>query len=96
MYDTDPGMELEAIENERFEADLQQAEWEREGRRLEALRAQGVCTHGSWVGFAINPDTGQVYYPEQEGLVGDQVRCTAGCGQVFASNEEIHEAHCSF
>jgi len=90
-YDYDP----EAIYQE---ADILQAEYEAEARRYAALEAQGICTHGSWLGRGDGngPLPGGLYYPEQEDLQGTEVRCTAGCGQVFASDEEIHAEHAGF
>lgn len=32
------------------DADIEQAEFEAEGRRLSALHARGICTHGSRLG----------------------------------------------
>ena len=69
------------------DADIEQAEFEAEGRRLAALKRRGVCTHGSAVGFS-----GTVTYPEQEGLKVGQMRCTDGCGRVFESDEAWMEA----
>lgn len=74
------------------DADIEQAEMEAIGNRIARLERRGICTHSAWVGFAINPDTGRVWYPEQEGLVGDQVRCR-GCHRVFPDDEAIHRAH---
>ena len=87
MYDTDPGMEAEALEQERFEADLLQASYEREGRAWAAARRAGRCTHGSVTGYHNPP-----IYPEQEGLQPGQMVCTAGCDSVFNSDEEWHAA----
>jgi hypothetical protein len=65
------------------EADLLQAQYEAESAEFVRLQRLGYCQHNSWVGL---PDDGTIYYDEQIGLVGDQVRCTAGCGQVFENN----------
>ena len=86
-WDTDPGMEQEALEQERFEADLLQAQYEAEGRRITRARRAGRCTHGSAVGYR-NPTC----YPEQEGLEPGQLRCTDGCGQVFGSDDDWADA----
>lgn len=78
------------------EADLQMAEYQDEARRHAALRAQGICTHSSWIGKdhdGNGPLPGGDYYPEQAGLKPGEQRCTAGCGAVFASEEAIHRAH---
>lgn len=86
-WDTDPGMELEALYDERLDADLEQAAWEREGRAVRAAQRAGRCTHGSAVGYRK-----PAYYPEQEGLRPGEHRCTAGCGEVFASDADWHRA----
>jgi hypothetical protein len=65
------------------DADLQQAALERVGRRMAQLRRQGVCTHGSAVGHRHPPHS-----PEQHGLDPGQLRCTAGCRRVFASDAD--------
>jgi hypothetical protein len=82
----------EAIEQERWDADIEMAEMAAVGQRAAALRRAGICTHGSGVGYALNPRTGKVYYPEQEGLSGTQQRCTSGCGQVFADMDAMDAA----
>ncbi|TYB71133.1 hypothetical protein FXF51_01485 [Nonomuraea sp. PA05] len=85
MHD-DWGTDMEAIEDARRDADLEQAAMEREGNRLAALRARGICTHSSGVAYRDPP-----VYPEQDGLLPRQSRCTegtAGCTRVFNSDEE--------
>lgn len=67
------------------DADLEMAAYAREARAMEAARARGVCQHQSSVGV---PESGRIFYPEQEGLVRPQVRCTEGCGTVFADDDE--------
>jgi hypothetical protein len=74
----------EAWDQDRMEADIEMAEMIREGNRLAALRRQGICTHSSAVGVSA---TGEIIYPEQEGLEPGQLRCTAGCGTVFESDD---------
>ena len=71
------------------DADIQMAHFSAEARALSALRRRGICTHGSVVGL---PDSGEIFYPEQVGLVGAQVRCTSGCGALFESRDEWVEA----
>ena len=83
----DPWAEVEAMEQERLDADLEQAEMYRQGAALEAARKAGRCCHQGAVGYI-----GQVVYPEQEGLEPGQLRCTDGCGQVFASDEDWWQA----
>lgn len=85
--DDDYGYEMEAIEQARFDADLEQAEWNRLGRLVDAAHAAGRCTHGSTVGYLAKP-----FYPEQEGLKPGESRCTSGCGRVFTSNAELLRA----
>lgn len=84
-YDDDPGIDLEAIETQRRDADLEQAAMEREGNRLDALRDKGICTHSSGVGYLKTP-----VYPEQVGLKPGQIRCTEGTGgcTFVADNDE--------
>ncbi|SEU46760.1 hypothetical protein [Nonomuraea wenchangensis] len=89
-FEDDYGTEMEAIEDERRNADLEQAQMEREGNRLAALRRRGICTHGSVVGYV-----GKVIYPEQEGLQPGQSRCTegtGGCKRIFNSDAEWYAA----
>ena len=69
------------------DADFEMAEMEAVGNQLARQRRRGICTHGHMVGFKINPDTGKVFYPEQEGLVEGQSRCM-DCKQVFQSDDE--------
>lgn len=68
------------------DADLLQAQYEAESAEIANLRRRGFCTHSSWVGLS---QTGTIYYPEQVGLRGDEVRCTDGCGQKFSNNDAI-------
>ncbi|MEV4083038.1 hypothetical protein AB0J43_22495 [Nonomuraea fuscirosea] len=83
MYD-DFGTDMEAIESLRRDADLEQAAMEREGNRLAALRARGICTHSSGVEYRDPP-----FYPEQVGLRPGQSRCTEGTGGcMFVANSE--------
>ena len=46
MAEFDAGMEEEALASERLDADIEQAELERVGRRVSVLRRRGVCLHG--------------------------------------------------
>lgn len=69
------------------DADIEQAEFEAEGNRIAALRRRGVCTHDSGVSYR-DP----AVYPEQEGLKPGQLRCTDGCGRVFNSEADWHDA----
>lgn len=89
IYD-DYGTDVEAIEDQRRDADMQMAEMQRVGNAIDAARKAGHCTHQSVVGYA-----GQVYYPEQEGLQPGQVACTEhvnGCKAVFESDDAWFEA----
>jgi hypothetical protein len=83
VYDDDFGAEMEAIETARMDADLAQAEMERAGNAFHAARKAGRCVHGGAVGYLPDP-----VYPEQVGLKPGQLRCTDGCGAVFASDED--------
>ena len=92
MFDDDWGDEMEAIETERLDADILQAEWEAQGNAMAAARKRGVCQHSSVVGRS---GTGEEFYPEQVGLVGAQLRCTegtGGCTAVFADAHDWHDA----
>ncbi|MGR6921258.1 hypothetical protein ACU635_44040 [[Actinomadura] parvosata] len=83
-YGDDYGTDMEAIEDLRHDADLEQAAMEREGDRLAALRAQGICTHSSGVMYRNPP-----VYPEQVGLRPGQSRCTEGTGGCeFVANSD--------
>ncbi len=87
MYD-DYGYEMEAIEQERWDADLEMAEMSRVGRAIDRARAAGVCCHQGVVGYVA----GKVFYPEQVGLEPGQSRCTDGCGRVFTSDDDWQAA----
>jgi hypothetical protein len=83
MFDDDPGMDEEARWLERVDADLEMAEMAAAGNALHAARKAGRCVHAGAVGYLPDP-----VYPEQVGLKPGQLRCTDGCGQVFASDED--------
>lgn len=83
MYDDDPWAEQEAIEQERFDADLEQAEMERAGAAIWAAKQRGICTHSGAVSYLDPP-----LYPEQVGLRPGQLRCTDGCNRLFDSEED--------
>jgi hypothetical protein len=70
------------------DADLELAAMRRQAQQLEKARAAGHCPHYATVGVSAS---GKVYYPEQEGLSGEQVRCF-DCGEVFASDADLMEA----
>ena len=71
------------------EADILMAEYAAEAADFQAARDAGRCTHNSTVGL---PDSGKVYYPEQEGLKPGQVACTSGCGEVFDDEDDWYDA----
>jgi hypothetical protein len=83
--------EDEAFLNDRVDADLEQAHFERMGRLISKARKAGRCTHGSVVGYHE-----PAIYPEQVGLKPGEHRCTSGCGSVFESQDAwldaMHEA----
>lgn len=75
----DPDYQTTAELNEEHyyagvEADMQQAQYEAEGRQLSAMRRKGICTHGSFQGshpeFAPDVPKGHMV-------------CTAGCGGLW-------------
>lgn len=88
-YDEDPWAEEEAAQNVRWDADLEMADMAAAGDAIAAARKAGRCAHQSAVGYAPK---GHRHYPEQEGLKRGQVRCTDGCGRVFASDEDWYAA----
>jgi hypothetical protein len=90
MFDDDYGAEMEAIEAERLDADIEQAQMTAVGNAIYRAEQRGICTHGSVTGY-INPPV----YPEQAGLKPGQMICTkgtAGCARVFNSDEEWYAA----
>lgn len=50
---------------------------------------QDECRHSSRVGL---PESGEIFYPEQENLRPGQVACTDGCGQVFDSEADLYRS----
>lgn len=87
MYDFDPMAEEEAMYYERLDADIEMAQMAEVGRQMDAQRKRGVCQHSSAVGYLAKP-----VYPEQQGLKPGQLRCTDGCGEVFADDEDWFRA----
>ncbi len=69
------------------DADIEQAEWEREACQSHAARLRGICQHNSAVSYRV-----PVVYPEQVGLRPGEMRCTEGCKRVFGSDEEWVDA----
>ena len=66
------------------DADIEMAHAIARGNYLARLERKGICTHSSAVGVS---STGEIFYPEQIGLVGEQERCR-DCGIVFEDKEE--------
>lgn len=66
------------------DADIELAHMTARGNYLARLVRNGVCIHDSVVGVSA---TGEIFYPEQEGLEGDEQRCR-DCGMVFDSMED--------
>ena len=89
QYDDDPWADVEALENERHEADAQQAEMNRAGNAIARARKAGRCCHQGTTGY-LPP--GQEVYPEQKGLKPGQQVCNDGCGRVFNSDQEWYAA----
>lgn len=85
------GYDEEAIYQD---ADILQAEYEREADRFAARRAQGYCTHGHGCGKGDGegPMPDGSYYPEQVMLEPGEYVCTAGCGTVYADDDEFYRA----
>jgi hypothetical protein len=63
------------------DADIEMAHAISRGNYLMRLADKGVCIHDGVVGTSAS---GEVIYPEQEGLTGDQQKCWT-CGHVFES-----------
>jgi len=84
---TDPWAEIEAEEDERRErqqaADAEMAGGAAYSAAAARAEQRGACVHWSSVGYSGGPRSAQ-----QEGLQVGQVRCTDGCGRVFAGNDE--------
>lgn len=69
----------EAIDAERFDADMEQAELERRGNRIAELRRKGICVHG-WVQGTPGVDNGPVRCLEE------------GCGESWDSETAYENA----
>ena len=69
------------------DSDIEAAEMAEAGNAIAAAQARGVCCHMSAVGYRSVP-----VYTEQEGLKPGQMRCTDGCGEVFADEEDWNAA----
>jgi hypothetical protein len=70
------------------DADFEQREMEELGNQIAALERKGICTHGHTVGLGAD---GVAHYPEAEGLVGQQRKCS-DCGEVFADDDDWNDA----
>lgn len=80
MFDDDYGYEMEAIETERFDADMEMAQLTARANDAERARSNGVCQHSSRIGG--NPQ--RVYYPEHFILGRDEQVCTERTGGCLA------------
>lgn len=79
--------EMEAVAEQRRDADAEMAGWAAAGRAVDRARAEGRCPHLSAVGYLPEP-----VYEAQHGLKPGESRCTDGCGRVFASDEDWYAA----
>jgi hypothetical protein len=70
------------------DVDIWQAREIARGNYLMRLSERGVCIHDGVVGISF---TGEIYYPEQVGLVGEQVRCSS-CKVVFDDTSDWLDA----
>ena len=71
------------------DADIWMADQTRQFKlRRKAEKELGICFHDGWMGL---PDSGKIFYPEQELLTGDQQICTDICKQIFETEEELME-----
>lgn len=69
-----------------LDADMEMAEYARQGREEEAARKRGECPHSH--GYTGGP--GMDFYPGQKDLLPGQFRCTDVCQSVIADPfEEI-------
>ena len=66
------------------DADFEMAHMIARGNYLARLERNGICIHDGVVGAS---DSGEIFYPEQVGLTGDQQKCWE-CGMVFESVED--------
>lgn len=66
------------------DVDIEMAHAIARGNYLDRLSRQGVCIHDGVVGAS---QTGEIRYPEQVGLVGEQVKCWE-CGTIFENDNE--------
>jgi hypothetical protein len=88
MYDDfDYGSEMEAHYSAQLDADLEMAQMAEVGEQMRSQQARGICQHNSAVRY-----TPTIFYPEQIGLKPGQLRCTDGCGEVFADDEDWDRA----
>jgi hypothetical protein len=62
----------------RVDADMEQAEFERQAREARLDRANGICHHDG--GYLFRHEA---FYPEQVGLFPGEMHCT-DCGQAVA------------
>jgi hypothetical protein len=85
--DTDRWMEYEAEEeelaNRRADADAEMASMERAGNAMARAERAGRCSHGSAQGYMPG---------NSHGLKRGQLKCTNGCGAVFANDEAWYQA----
>lgn len=78
---------LQAWCDARRDADLEQSQLQAAGDRIHAVRRSGRCAHQSSVAYRNPP-----VYDTQRGLRPGQSRCTDGCGRVFDSDQDWHDA----
>lgn len=70
------------------DADIEMAEMISRSNYLARLERSGICVHEGVVGVSAS---GEIFYPEQVGLTGEQVKCW-DCGRVFESSRDWSEA----
>ena len=95
---TDYGYELEAIEAERFDADLEMAQFAAQARESANRRRRGICDHNSRLGggvdyYSADDIAGMLargHFPNRGGFDGAQTDIPAGkdlctdCGELVA------------
>lgn len=75
MFDDDYGYEMEAIQQERMDADLEMAQMTARANEAHRAAQRGICGHNSRVGANDG-----LYYPEQFILRPGEVMCTERTG----------------
>jgi hypothetical protein len=81
----DWGMEMEALEQERFEADCEMADMEREARAIRAQIKAGRCPH-RFGGQLRTSSNAHLCPPDLAAAVPGSFRC-GDCGKILTPQE---------